>query len=209
MKVPLGAFALLAVLLTRDSAAAEHVELDASLGFGIPAGALERGSRLSDTTFGMVPFEVGGAWFVVRHVALRAAASYGVGIPKLCASAGDCGASLGHDVAVDLGARVAPFELAAIAPRIDAGIGWEWYSTSLSDKGVVSARSYSGPTFLALTLSVPIRVSSRLAIGPALGLRAGVFTSSARTTPGWTESSLDGTVIHAWLRASVDARFTF
>lgn len=202
---------VIAVVLfgAREARARDRLETDASLGFAIPAGSLERASMLGDTTFGAASIQLDGAWFLARNVAVHAAISYAAGVPKLCASAGDCEASLGRDVAVDVGARIALFDVGRFAPRLDLGVGWEWYATSLSDNGVSSTRAYSGPTFGALDLAMPFRVSSRFAIGPALGARVGVFTSVTRTTPTWSDSSLDGEMVHAWVRFALDARLTF
>ena len=83
------------------------------------------------------------------------------------------------------------------------GLGWEWYTTSLSDHGVSSTRAYTGPTFAALSLAAPRRLSRLFAIGPSLGVRAGVFTGATRTTPAWTDTTLDGPAVHAWLRAAL------
>ena len=200
---------LVTVVAVRAANATKPLETDASLGFALPLGSLERGSRISDTTWGNVPIELDGAWFFAPRIGLHGAFSYAVGIPKLCASTRDCEASLGHDVAIELGVRFAPPDLGVLSPRLDAGIGWEWYGASLADNGAVSSRAYSGPTFLALAFSAPLVLSKRFAIGPTLGVRAGVFSSSTRQTPAWTETSLDGTAIHAWLRIAIDARLTF
>jgi hypothetical protein len=203
------AFIAAATLVAPRAEALDHVEGDASLGFAFPAGSLERGSRVGDTTVGAIPLEIDGAFFYTPRLALRGALSLALTIPKLCASAGDCKASLGHDYALDVGARIALPAVGPVSPRLDAGIGWEWYGTTLSDAGVSSTRSYSGPTFAVLAVSAPFRFGSRFALGPSLAIRAGAFTSASRTTPAWTDSSLDGIAIHAWLRAAVDARVTF
>jgi hypothetical protein len=197
------------VLVARPSRALDRIETDASLGFALPAGSLERGPRVGDTTYGAIPIAIDVAPFVAPRVALRASLAFAVAIPRLCATASDCKASLGRDVAVDLGARFALPELARVSPRLDIGVGWEWYATTFSDAGVSSTRSYSGPTFAAIALSAPIRLGDRFALGPSLGVRAGAFTSASRATPGWTDSSLYGAAIHAWLRAAVDARLAF
>lgn len=205
--VVVGAMAL--ALVARDASGGDRIEADVSLGFAFPAGSIERSSRLGDTASGAVPIQADGAWFLARRIALHGALAYGIGVPKLCSSPGDCEASLGRDVALELGVRLAPLDLRALAPRLDVGVGWEWYTTLLSDKGVSSSRAYSGPTFLALTLSAPLRVSDRFAMGPSVGVRAGAFTSATRTTPAWTDTSLDDTTIHAWLRLTIDARLAF
>lgn len=184
-------------------------EASASIGYALPAGSLERGSRLGDTTFGAVPIQLDGAWFVTPRVALRLSAAFAVAIPKLCATASDCTSSLGRDVALEAGVRFALPDIGPFVPRLDVGSGWEWYTTSLSDHGVSSTRAYTGPTFAALSLAAPLRVSRRFAMGPSLGVRAGVFTSATRTTPAWTDTTLDGSAAHAWLRAAIDAQLSF
>ena len=198
-----------ALLLAKPSRAVERVETDASLGFALPAGSLERGSRVADTTYGAIPLRLDGAAFLAPSLALRASASFAVAIPKLCASAGDCASSLGHDVAVDLGARFAFHDVWRFAPRLDVGVGWEWYGSALSDHGVSSTRSYSGPTFVSLAIAMPIRFGDHFAIGPSSSVRAGTFTSATLTTPGATASRLDGAALHAWLGAAIDARLAF
>jgi hypothetical protein len=200
---------ILAFIIADNARGEERGEASASLGYAFPAGSLERGSRVSDTTYGAVPLAIDGAVFVTPRVALRLSAAFALAIPKLCASSSDCTASLGNDIAVDAGVRFALPDLGPFAPRFDAGFGWEWYTTSLSEKGVASTRAYSGPTFAALALSAPLRISRRFTLGPMLGVRAGAFTSSTKTTPSWTDSSLDGAALHAWLRASVVADLTF
>ncbi len=196
-------------LLAFDARAADRGEASASLGYAFPAGSLERGSRVSDTTYGALPVQIDGAVFVAPRIALRLSGALGVAVPKLCSSASDCAASLGRDVAFDAGVRLALPDVGPFAPRLDVGLGWEWYRATLSGKGVSSTRAYTGPTFAAFALSAPLRVSRHFTLGPSLGLRAGAFTSSTRTTPSWTDSSLGGAAVHAWLRAGIVAQLTF
>jgi hypothetical protein len=201
--------AVLTSLPAPDARAADRGEASASLGYAVPAGSLERGSRVSDTAFGAVPVQLDGAFFVTPRLALRLSGAFALAIPKLCASASDCTSSLGKDIAIDAGVRFALPDVGPFAPRLDAGIGWEWYATTLSDKGVSSTRAYAGPTFAAFALSAPFRLSRRFTLGPSLGMRAGVFTSSTRTTPSWTDSSLNGAAVHGWFRAGVGAQLSF
>src|SRR5437868_6732445 len=102
-------------LAAQPARALDRLETDASLGFAFPAGSLERGSRVGDTTSGAIP----------------------------------------------------------------------------------------------IALSAPVRLGDRFAIGPSLSVRAGAFTSASKSTPAWSDSSLDGGAIHAWLRAALDARVSF
>src|SRR5262249_18778669 len=116
------ALAAAAILLSVSAAHADG-EGSASLGYAVPAGSLERGSRVSDTTFGAVPIQLDGAYFVAPRLALRLSAAFAIAIPKLCASSADCTKSLGRDVALDAGVRFALPDVGPFAPRLDAGLG--------------------------------------------------------------------------------------
>jgi hypothetical protein len=145
-----------------------------------------------------------GVFFAPRLAAF-ASLAYGVAIPKLCATASDCESSLGHDVALTMGTRLGLAELGRASVRADVGVGWEWYATTLSDQGVASTRSYSGPVFGSLAASAPVRLGRRFTLGPALGIRAGVFTQASLSTPSWTQATIEGHVVHAWVDFALQA----
>ncbi len=193
----------------RPAGAQDRVELDASLGYALPLGSIERGSRLGDTTYGGIPIDLRAALRVAPRVGLLASVAYAPAIPKLCASVDDCMASFGRDVAIAVGVRFSLPPFWRIAARVDLGVGYAWYASTLSDNGTSSTRSASGPTFLDVRLSAPITLGRHFALGPFLGARIGSFLAGRVETPLRTIEGLDGIEVHAWLRVGVDAAFTF
>jgi hypothetical protein len=155
---------------------------------------------LSDTTIGLVPIEAELAYRFVDAVGLVASARYSVGIPTLCQTASDCESSLGSDVELAIRIRFFLPRFGPIAPRADAGLGYEWLVTRLSDHGITSSRSYRGPLLISVEASAPFALSSRWTLGPALGASFGRFTDFSLETPaGRDEGSIADRAFHLWL----------
>jgi hypothetical protein len=180
-----------------------------SLGYAVPMGSAERGARVSDTTFGTVPVSLDAAYRWSPHLGVSLRAQYGIAIPTLCRSAGDCTASLGSDFAVSFAIRVYAPRVGRMAPFVDAGIGYEWMTTRLVEAGASSARSYQGPLLLSLTTAVPFRLGERWAIGPFVGAAAGTFTAFSLDTSASTQSgNVAARAVHAWLTLGLRLEFS-
>ena len=65
---------------------------------------------------------------------------------------------------------------------------------------------FGAATVFAPRASALDHVEADAALGFALPR---TFTSTSRTTPAWSDSSLDATAVHAWLLAAIDARLSF
>jgi hypothetical protein len=168
----------------------------------------ERGARVSDTTFGVVPIGIDAAYRVSRLVGVSARAHYGIAIPTLCRSADDCTASLGSDVAVSLAVRFYAPRLGPMRPFVDAGVGYEWLTTRLADSGGRSARAYQGPLLLSTSIAVPFHLGEQWAAGPFVSVAAGTFTAFSLDTNASTQSAnVPARAVHAWF--SFGARLEF
>lgn len=152
---------LFAASARADETAFRRVEVGASLGYAAPVGSAERGSRTSDTNIGLVPIELDLAYRINPAFGVVASARYGIGIPTLCKTAGDCTSSLGSDVVLALRARIFLPRLWRMSPFADVGIGYEWLTTRLTDAGVTSTRAYPGPLPLSMEVAAPFRLSPR------------------------------------------------
>jgi hypothetical protein len=191
-------------------ALARRVEVGASLGYGAPVGNAERGSRVSDTTFGDVFFAADAGYRLTRIVGVAVRARYGLVIPTLCATASDCEASLGSDVALDLVARFHTPRIGPFQPLADVGLGYEWLTTRLVDSGAQSARSYGGPVLLVTRVAAPAALGDRWSFGPVLEASYGTFTSfELRTTARSFSGDVPWRTPHAWLSLGVRVGLTF
>jgi hypothetical protein len=205
---------LLAVALVASPVAAQEppsrrIDLGASAGYAAPVGEAERGSRVSDTAFGSVPFGVDASYRMTPSVGVAAHARYAVTIPTLCQSASDCEASLGSDTALTLSARVYLPRIGRVVPLADVGFGYEWLWTRLVDAGAVSTRSYGGPVLLALRVAAPILLGERWTLGPVLDASLGTFTSYALGTNAASPAGdVAARAVHAWLSAAVRLGFS-
>lgn len=198
------------VFLTTSLAQAQHrAELDASFGYADPVGSVERGARLGDTTYGTAPFDLRVAWRLGSRVAVFASAALAPAIPKLCASVDDCIASVGRDLSLSVGVRIAVQDLWRIRPRLDVGVGYAWHASTLHDDGAVSTRTASGPTFIDLRVSAPIALGPHVAFGPFLGVRVGSYLVGRVETPLRSIDGLDGISLHGWLRIGVVVAWEF
>ena len=196
---------LLAALVTLALARPLHAEspprfdISAAVGFAFPAANLQRGSRLSDATFGAAGFELGGAYRVSPRWAVGFALNHGLTIPTLCVTSEDCIGSLGRDTRLGMLGRWRAIVWHRVEPHADFQFGYEWLKTELEDKGATSARRYRGP-YAALSVSAQYVFGKHCSIGPELAVSAGSFQSVALSAPGIEASrGTDGAGVHAWL----------
>jgi hypothetical protein len=210
--------AIVAVLLSPSIAHAEDavstprfraVQVGAELGYAFPMGDLERGSEVADVVHGLVPLGLEFGYRFNRRVSLVLQGSYAIGIPTLCVTAGDCMASLGHDIRLGLGARFALPPIGPVLPQLRATFGYEWFRSELTDNGVTSGRSYRGPILGSLQAFGNLG-SENGGVGPFAALSAGVFSSRELDTPAFTAaSSVDKTSLHVWLEVGVRGSVAF
>lgn len=190
-------------------AADASFELGTSLGYAMPLGDSERYGHVRDTTFGAVPIAVDAAYRTAR-VGIVAAFQYGVGIPTLCQTAGDCQASFGSDVIARLGVRLYPPSLGPLSPEVDLGVGYEWLTTRLSDSGSHSTRAYDGPVTLWASFAAPFRLTERWTLGPIAQAAMGTFTAySLETDVGSSSGNVLERSVHAWISLGARAAWRF
>lgn len=207
---PLGAM-MVVVAVARGAQGGEvrPVELGATVGYALPAGSLESGSRMSDLTFGAPFGGLDAAYRVNRAWAIGASFAYGVTTPTLCATFSDCTSSLGHDETLALLGRWHVGRWGRFAPAVEGQIGYEWFSASLSDNGAVSERSYGGIS-AALAADALFAVTTRLAVGLRAELRGGVFHRATLVAPGIDASGpTEGPTLHLWPTLGARATATF
>jgi hypothetical protein len=199
--------AVLAIACIASPARAD-AEIGASLGYALPLGSVERGARTSDATFGLARIALDAGWRFNDRIGVAIGAAYGAGIPTLCATSGDCIASLGSDVVLSVRARYFLPRVSSMAPRIDAGIGYEWWTLRLADNGTTSTQSFHGPLGI-LEAAAPFAIGKRWSIGPALGVELGSFTSHRIESGTLDVAATTEHAMHAWLFGAVRAGFEF
>ena len=189
---------------------ARKVEVSAAVGWSAPVGSSESGTRTSDTAIGMAPFALGAAYRASRLVGVAIGVRYGIAVPTLCTDASSCKSSLGADVALTLRARFYLPRFAGAAPHVDAGLGYEWMTTRLTDNGVASSRAFSGPLVLSASLASPFELGPRWSLGPFVAGDVGTFTSASVDGPGvHTSGSVPIHALHAWLTAGAEVAVRF
>ncbi len=209
--IPLAlASSLIATVARAGEPDARRIEIGASLGYDLPVGSSERGAHASDTTFGLVPLQIDAAYRWTDRIGVVLAGRYAFGIPRLCAGTGDCIASLGRDIVVSVRARFVLPRVGPVAPRVDAGIGYEWWTSRLADGGATSMRAYDGPLAFVGEMAAPFPVGARVNVGPVLGASVGSFTSY-RVESGAVDvhGSVPARTLHAWLSLTVRVGMSF
>lgn len=176
-----------------------HAEVGLALGYMAPLASFERGSRLSDVTFGAAAVAPDVAFRVHPLVAAGARVRYGALIPTLCTSASECIASLGVDWTLGPLVRFALPAIGPLRPRLDLDLGYEWASASLSDRDALSTRRYRGFT-AGFAVHAPLDSSTRFALEPIANASIGVFQRTSLVAPGVESSGgVAGTAAHGWL----------
>jgi hypothetical protein len=179
------------------------------LGYALPVGELERGSKVSDVVYGLVPLGLEAGYRWNRTVSLVVHGAYAFGIPTLCATASDCLSSLGHDLRLGLGARFTFQRLGPVVPQVRATFGYEWFRSELSDNGVTSGRSYRGPILASLQAFGNFG-SVDHGLGPFVAMSTGIFSNRTLDTPAFSSgSTVDGARIHAWMELGIRGVLSF
>lgn len=208
--------ALLAPLLAVSTARAESNEptrrfdVGVSLGYALSVGSAEAGSAVSDVSNGIVPLELDAVYRLTDGVGLGAWFRYGPSIPTLCGTASECRSSVGSDVALALRVRFMLPRLGPMRPVADAGVGYEWFASLLTDNGVTSTRAYRGPLVLTGSVAALFCLSERWSLGPIVGVGIGMFTDSSLQAPGIDQTTaVPAKSAHAWLTLGAHATLSF
>ena len=174
-------------------------ELGADLGYAFPAGGLERGSALSDVTFGAARLGLDGAYRLHSLFSVGAAISYGIVIPTLCNTGGDCTSSFGSDLALGVLGRWHVGTWGFFEPALDLKLGYEWFSAKHSDSDVVSSRSFRGFQ-AAVRGDGQFRLSRVFSLGPFVDLSVGIFSKARLEAPGIDRArDVAGSAAHLWI----------
>jgi hypothetical protein len=169
-----------------------------ALGAALPLGNLERGSKLRDVTFASMPVEVTGGYETGRRLALLGLFRYAPSVPTMCASAGECVASIGREIVVGIRVSRAGTELHGFVPVLSLDVGYEWFASKLVDEDATSQRRYRGP-FAAMDFLAVHRWGERWQVGPFAQVGAGRFTSLSLVTPSWQRDlPIDQAAMHFW-----------
>jgi hypothetical protein len=185
-----------------------QLDLGASIAYAAPVGAAERGSRVSDTTIGIVPVRLDGAYALTRAVGVAVAVSYAPALPTLCQTAGECVSSTGADVTLSVRARFLLPRVGPTLPRLDLGVGYEWLTTKLVDSGATSVRSYSGPLLGIVEAYAPFRLGTHWTLGPSAGASLGTFASESLNSSAARQSGkVPEQALHAWLMIGLHLGF--
>lgn len=89
----------------------------------------------------------------------------------------------------------------------ELGIGYEWYSSRLSDEGVESIRRYRG-ALRSTRAGIDFGLGKQFSLGPVLDIGIGEFSHSSFEAPGIDRGGrVDGSAVHGWLAVGVRAAF--
>jgi hypothetical protein len=192
-------------------ALADDPRFDASLGVGYAgaAGSLERLSRVSDTTFGLLPLDLAFGYAPRPGLVLVLGGGMAAAIPRLCAGAGDCIGSLGRDFTVTASVRYRWPRLAIGMPQARLGMGYEVYVAELTDQGAHASRAYDGPVLLDGELGLRWRLGNRTTWGPYARGRVGTFTGARLETPAFLADGVHGRALHGWLGLGASFDYAF
>jgi hypothetical protein len=192
------AFACAAALVPSIARADHDVQIGGAMAWAFPAGSFEEGARASDETFGVAAFSLDGALRVHEKLSIGLYFQYGIVTPKLCASSSDCTSSLGHDVVLAPLVRWRVGRFGVFTPSIDASIGYEWFTSKLSDRGVTSVRGHRG-VLVGVDAFAGFALSRRVILGPTVGLSFGIADHASIESPGVDAShAVDGHALHLW-----------
>lgn len=184
-------------LAPAGSTVASRIKVSATLGYSYPTASAERGSETRDVSFGIIPLSLSGAYDFDQHWNGFVRVLYAPNIPTLCASGPDCFSSVGRDVWIAAGiGRTLPRWRRA-TPQLELEVGWEWFTSKLSDSGVVSARSWNGP-IASLGIFVNLKSEGPWSVGPTASIGVGIFSHYDLDTPSWRSGGATATAIHAW-----------
>lgn len=197
--------AVLVTLPARADEAPRKLEIGAAAGYALPIGSAERGSRLGDMTFGMVPLELAGSYRLSGALAIQLMGIYAPVVPKLCTGGSDCISSVGRTWVLSARAHILLPRFHTLVPYADLGVGYEWFKSNFADSGVASSRAYDGPILLSTELGAPFVLGKGWTLGPALGLSIGTYVHAHLDTPAFSNrQNVDNRTFHAW--ASLSAR---
>jgi len=180
-----------------DTSSLSRVTLLADVGYSFPVGGAETGTDTRDVSFGLVPLSLIAGYELPRGFRATAQFRYALSIPTLCASAPDCEASLGHDVAGAVGIARALPRWRRLAASLGLELGWEWFTTELSDAGVAAFRSWNGPS-ARLEVFADLGGGGPWSLGPAVGVDVGMFTHFDLDTPAEQAGGSTDRAVHAW-----------
>ena len=176
---------------------ASRINVSATLGYSYPTASTERGGETRDVSWGMVPLSLSGSYDLDRHWSGIVRVLYAPNIPTWCAGGSDCFSSVGRDVWMGAGiGRTLP-GWRRVTPQLELEIGWEWFTSKLSDSGVVSARSWNGPLG-SLGIFVNLRSEGSWSVGPTASIGMGIFSRYDVDTPAWRSGGATDPTIHAW-----------
>jgi hypothetical protein len=175
-----------------------RIAVAGELGYAFPAGSVERGADLSDSTSGLVELGLDGAYRLHRSLSAGIGLHYGLSIPNLCATSSDCLSSLGRDFRVGALARWHLGKWRSFEPDMDLELGYEWLRTQLADMGVTSKRANRGFE-ASVRAHGQFALWRRVSIGPTLALTFGTFSHASLEAPGLSaERETDGSRVHLW-----------
>jgi hypothetical protein len=176
---------------------ASRIIVSAGLGYSYPVANAERGTDTRDVSFGIVPVSIAGTYDLGRSWNASVRARYAANIPTLCASGPDCVSSVGRDVWITAGVGRTLPRWRHFSPQLELELGWEWFTTKLSDSGVTSERSWNGP-IASLGVFVNLKSDGPWTLGPTASIGAGMFSHYDLETPAGRSSGAAAAAIHAW-----------
>lgn len=184
-------------VVPQPSTLVSRITMSAALGYSYPVSSAEQGTDTRDVSFGIVPLSLSGTYDLDLWWNGSLRVLYAPNIPTLCASGPDCFSSVGRDVWIAAGIGRRFLRWRRFTPQLELDVGWEWFTTKLSDSGVTSGRSWNGP-IASLGVFVNLKMVGPWIIGPTASVGAGIFSHYHLNTPSWQSSGATSTAIHAW-----------
>jgi hypothetical protein len=197
---------LVPATLSLTAQARAPIEISAAVGAALPVGELEAGSSLRDVSFGTAPFELALS-LQRRRWGATVWTTYATSVPTLCGSSSECIASLGHDVTLGLSARYQAPQVWKVWPTLSAGLGYEWFTSKLSEGGATSSRSFHGMVIPALQAFGGFDAGRRWRVGPMLCASAGRFSGGTLRGPGGESPLATEPRWHGWMELGFRVSF--
>jgi hypothetical protein len=176
---------------------ASRIILSVGLGYSYPVASAEQGTDTRDVSFGIVPLSLSGSYDLDQRWNGSVRVLYAPNIPTLCASGPDCFSSVGRDVWIAAGVERTLPRWRRLTPQLELEVGWEWFTSKLTDSRVTSERSWNGPV-ASLEVFVNIKTGGPWNIGPTASIGAGIFSHYNLETPAGRSEGATATAIHAW-----------
>lgn len=190
--------------------AASGISLGVRAGYGIPMGDLDSGESMTDfVASGQIPLQLDAMYRFTRNWSVGLYFQYGFSfVPDTMCPSGfglSCSAS-----DVRLGAQLHyRFDSTGFVPWVGFGIGYEWFSATLSGPGGSGDYSFDGLEYLNLQLGGDWLLSPNFRLGPYVQFTIAQYDNAEINMLGTPlfSGSIPNKAVHEWLQFGVKGTF--